>query len=213
MTYTPAVWSQLKFLVLLLPQTCIRTGCRESTLFPSLACCRWERKSRTVLRLTLWNVLMTQVFYAGVLPDAPARFWNRLPQKEPTLSRKTVLPVNKTLSLFYIFWNDRLRIPFWISRLCVLWLWPAAAVSLTPRRHWTRCLTRWLLSRTTVGLKQFCGSQVIDLCHVWVIHVLSLDAFLQSRGRESWMFTTGRCAWTKPAGPLQTARLRSCATE
>lgn len=46
----------------------------------------------------------------------------------------------------------------------------------TPRRRWTRCLTKWPLSRTTVGLNRCCGALVFSLHHVCVIDVPSLDS-------------------------------------
>lgn len=152
-------------------QTCTRTGCRESILFPSLACCRWAIKVGYISPTCSLNVLTSNVFLAVVLSNAPAWFWNRLPQKEPTLCRETLLPVKKSLFLFYIFfYTTRYKSTFESPVF-----WRTARVSPTLRRRWTRCLTKWLLSKTTVGFNQFYGTLMFSLYHVCVIHVLLSD--------------------------------------
>lgn len=59
-------------------------------------------------------------FCAEILPNTSARFWNRLPQKEPTLCWETLLPVRNLFVLFFFFHHDSFWIKFWISCLHVL---------------------------------------------------------------------------------------------
>lgn len=94
-------------------QTCTRTGCRESILFPSLACCRWEMRVGSISPACSRSVFTSSALLAVVLSNTPAWFWNRLPQKEPTLCRETLLPVKKNLFLFSFFFS--LWIHFWFS--------------------------------------------------------------------------------------------------
>lgn len=145
-------------------QTCIRTVCRESILFPSLVCCRWEMKVGSISPNCSLNVLTSYVFLAVVLSNTSAWFWNRLPQKEPTLCRETLLPVKKNLFLFSIFF---FKTTHYESTFESPVFWRSALVSPMLRQRWTTCLTKWLLSKTTVGFSHVRSTLVVSLYHMF----------------------------------------------
>lgn len=142
------IWCELQLIFYVFHQICIKTDCRESTLCLLSRCCRWVSWTFFMFLLRADGSLNIEEILLPTFRNIAKLFASI---QGSTIAKGTDLLLGNSTFCKSCDLNRTQKpcFPSFFLLSCSA-SFCVAPVSLMQRPRWTRCLTSWLLNRTTV---------------------------------------------------------------